>query len=253
MGALEVFHRYMGTGLILIWYLICLVFLYLKEERKPVRVLLLYLPLSVLFLFFNPLFFGLYDRFIGGETSFRILWLLPVSITIAYCVIKILQNLKGNAKAVFAVVSTCLLILTGTLVYRNPLFSVAENADHVPEEVALICDRIIVPGREVMAAFPAEFLLYVRQYTADVCMPYGRENMQGLIYDEFYQMMLGRELSVSQLAEYAKEMKCHYVIFSDSKILTGGRMEDYDYELYGRVGEYLIYRDNTMDFRNTMD
>ena len=105
MGAFEVFQRYTGTGLIMIWYLICLAYLYLKEERKQVRVLFLYLPLLILFLFFNPLFYWIYDRFIGGETSFRMLWLLPVSITIAYCVIRVLQNLKGKARAAFALVS----------------------------------------------------------------------------------------------------------------------------------------------------
>lgn len=252
MGAFEVFHRYMGTGLIMIWYLICLIFLYLKEERKQIRVMILYLPLLVLLLFFNPLFYYFYDRFMGGETSFRVLWLLPVSITIAYSVIKLLIMFEGKKRIGFAAVSAVLILLTGTLVYQNPLFSRADNASHVPWEVAEICDRIKVPGREVMAAFPTEFLLYVRQYTADVCMPYGREHMQGLIYDEFYHMMLKEEYTVSELAKLAKKEGCHYVIFSDSKVLIGS-MEDYDYELFAKVGEYFVYRDNTMDFRNTME
>ena len=252
MGAFQVFHQYMGSGLILIWYLCAVLFLAWKEQRRQVRVLFVYFPLLTLALFFNPLFYKLYDRFMGGETIFRILWLLPVSITISYGVIRICGMLTGKKRVVFAGVSFFMVIVTGTLVYRNPLFSKAENLHHVPSEVVQICDMIKVDGREVMAVFPAEFLLYVRQYSADVCMPYGRESMQGVAFDDFYQYMLGDEISAEVLAWHAKEEGCHYVIFSDRKKIVG-RLEDYEYELFGQVGEYLIYRDPTMDFRNTMD
>ena len=96
MGAFEVFHRYMGTGLIMIWYLICLIFLYLKEERKQMRVMILYLPLLVLLLFFNPLFYYFYDRFMGGETSFRVLWLLPVTVTLAATAADLVRRAEGR-------------------------------------------------------------------------------------------------------------------------------------------------------------
>ena len=110
---------------------------------------------------------------------------------------------------------------------------------------------IRVEGREVVAAFPNEFLLYVRQYSPYICMPYGRENLQGL-QDDFYEYMLRSSLEAGELAAFAKNAGCHYLIFSEQKQLNGS-MEDYEYELIGRVGEYLVFRDNTMNFKNTMD
>lgn len=251
MGAFQIFHDYMGTGLLMIWYLLAVAWLFLKEKRKPVRILFLYLPGMVLLFFFNPLLFALYERVLKSETYFRMLWLLPVSATLGYCIVAFLRELSGKKKLLFGGISVVAIMVTGTLVYQNPLFTKAENRYHVPWEVVEICDRISIDGREVMAAFPEEFLLYVRQYTAAVCMPYGRQNMQDT-YDEFYLLMLRKEIPVSEMAALAKEELCHYVIVSRKKVLVGN-MQDYGYELFGEVGDYLIYRDNTMDFRNTMD
>lgn len=251
MSTFATFQKYMGTGLILIWYFVMLAYLLWKEKRKNVRILFLYLPLLVLLLFFNPIFSSLYDRFMDGATYFRMLWLLPVSCTLAYGIVFMVFSLKERARWIMAGISVALILFTGKLVYQNPLFSRAENIHHVPWEVTEICDEIRVEGREVVAAFPEEFLLYVRQYSAEICMPYGRENMQGQ-FDEFYYFMLKKELPVEQLARYAKGAGCHYVILGEEKVLEGS-MEEYGYELLDQVGAYLVYRDNTKDFRNTMD
>ena len=251
MGAFATFHKYMGTGLILIWYFAMVIYLFGKEKRKNIRILFLYLPMLVLFFFFNPFFYRLYDYFIDGATYFRMLWLLPVSSTLAFGFIHMLHVQQGRRRLLLAGTGVVLIMVTGTLVYRSPLYSKADNLHHVPWEVVEICDEIRVEGREVVAAFPEEFLLYVRQYSAEICMPYSRENMQEK-YDEFFQFMLGQELLVEQLAAFAKEAGCHYVILSKEKKLLG-EMTAYDYELLDQVGEYLVYRDNSQDFRNTME
>lgn len=38
------FREYMGTGLIGIWYVLCLVWLWINEKCRPRRILFLYLP-----------------------------------------------------------------------------------------------------------------------------------------------------------------------------------------------------------------
>ena len=50
------FQNFMGTGLIMGWYLLTLVYLWFTEKDRRRRVLLLYVPLAVLALYFNPLF-----------------------------------------------------------------------------------------------------------------------------------------------------------------------------------------------------
>lgn len=246
MKAFELFHDYMGTGLILIWYLAALIYLFLKEHRRDKRILFVYVPAIVLVLFFNPLFYYVCNRFMDAEIYYRLIWLLPVTVTIAYSVVKICQELQGKMRIRFGILAVILTVISGTLVYSSPIFRRAENAEHVPKEVAQICDMIVLPGREVMAAFPVEMVHFVRQYSAWVRMPYGREVLTGGFSDLEYALRF-REVDVSEVARLAKESECHYVIFSDEKDLNG-RMEDHEYELFGKVGKYLIYRDVTMNY-----
>ena len=51
----EYFRSYMGTGLIVIWFLLSLVYLLVTEKRKPVRILFGYVPVILLLAFLNPL------------------------------------------------------------------------------------------------------------------------------------------------------------------------------------------------------
>ena len=84
MEALKLFQEYMGTGLIMIWFLISLLYLWLTEKRKHIRVMFLYVPLVLLFVFFTPLVAKLVSGLADGEIYYRILWLLPVTPVIAY-------------------------------------------------------------------------------------------------------------------------------------------------------------------------
>lgn len=242
---IEIFQKYMGTGLMLIWFLLALVYLYLREKRKPFRILLIYTPVILLLVFFNPVFYRLFEKLVGNEIYFRLVWLLPVTVVIGYAVVLLCAELRGRAKGLFAVTAIVVLIVSGKLVYSNPLFSKAENSYHVPQAVVDICDAIEVEGREVMAAFPGEFLLYVRQYSPLVCMPYGREVFN--YHDELYEVIMSDEPDVEKLATLAKHKLCHYVILKEGKV-SQTEMEQYSYELFDTIGGYDIYKDNTMYF-----
>ena len=54
MEALKLFQEYMGTGLIMIWFLVSLLYLWVTEKRKYIRILFVYVPLVLLLVFFNP-------------------------------------------------------------------------------------------------------------------------------------------------------------------------------------------------------
>lgn len=248
----EVFQKYMGSGLMLVWFVLALVYLFLHEKHKPLRILFIYTPIIVMLLFFNPLFYRLFQATVGTEIYFRLCWLLPVTIVIAYTIVRIYTTLsdsqKENAskKTGFAITAVLILLISGNPVYNNPLYSPAENSYHVPQAVVDICDAIQVDGREVMSAFPDEFLLYVRQYSPVVCMPYGREAYIGK-YNELNVLLMDDEINVERLAALAKAAGCHYVILEEGKTFLG-HMTDYNYELFDTMYGYEIYRDNSMNF-----
>ena len=92
-----------------------------------------------------------------------------------------------------------------------------------------------------------EMVQYVRQYSAYVCMPYGRE----LIVDTWgyfsmlKQVMTAEKLDVEQMAPLAKEDSCHYIIVASEKEIVGD-MAEYDYELFDSIDGYDIYIDRSV-------
>lgn len=244
---LTLFQEYMGNGLIVGWFLIALIYLLLKEKRKHIRILIAYVPIILLLLFFNPLFAKVLYAFMGDEIYYRILWLIPITVVIAYAAVHLYGTLKGRFRITFACVCGVLLVISGSNIYSNPYFGKAENLYHVPQSVVDICDAIEVEGREVMAVFPSRMLQYVRQYSPVVCMPYGREQTvyRWYVYDELYQVMEAEVVDIPRLAELAKERLCHYIILPEDRKLQGDLL-NYDYILFDTIDGYDIYQDMTI-------
>lgn len=249
----EMYSNYSGTGLILLIYLAALIRLLVCEKRKPVRLLFGYVPVILLLLFFNPLFQKVFYTVVGDEIYYRILWLIPVTMTIAHAAAELFGTLSGRRRAAFAVAAGCLAIVSGSYIYANPFFSKAENPYHVPQSVVDICDAIEVEGREVMAVFPKELVQYVRQYSPVICMPYGREQLveRWMYANPLYLAMEAEVIDAEELAYQAREVTiedrgdpCHYVILPEGKPMEGD-LRDYEYELFATIDGYVIYKDST--------
>lgn len=244
---IELFRNYMGTGLILAWFFAAMVYLFVKEEDKGKRILFLYVPVILLLLFFNPLFIKVIYGFVGEEVYYRVLWLLPVTIVLAYTILRIYGKLQGRQRNIFLWICVFLIFLSGSCIYTDRQFSKADNLYHIPGEVKEVCDAIEVEGREVMAAFPSEMILYVRQYSPLICMPYGREVLvdRWNLGNDLYAVMDAETVDAKELATLAKQYNCHYVILRDDKEMLGD-LEAYDYILFDVIGEYRIYQDTTV-------
>lgn len=252
--ATDLFREYMGTGLIIILYLLSLVYLWVKETRNYIRILFLYVPVILLLLYFNPLFAALLYRLADGEIYYRVLWLLPVTVTIAFAAAGIYSRLPEGRRMVFGLAAAAGIVFSGSYIYSNPYFQKAENLYHVPDSVVHICDAIAVPGREIQAAFPLELVQFVRQYDPTICMPYGREvtvsrwNRWGELPDE----MEKETIDLNRLAPLAKEEGCHYIILPEDKKVTGDPA-DYRWEVFGRTDGYIIYRDTDFSLEVAAD
>lgn len=245
---LSLFREYMGTGLVVILFLLSLLYLFIREKRKPVRILFIYVPLVLLALFFNPLFAGLVYGLADGEIYYRILWLIPITVVIAFTAVSIFEQLSGKRRIGFSLAVAGILVASGSYVYSNPYFRRAENLYHMPDSVVHICDAIAVPGREVRAVFPMELVQYVRQYEPTVCMPYGREmTVERWHYfeNELFDEMEKEEADLSALAPLVREEECHFVILPQEKKINGNPA-DYGWELFGVTDGYVIYRDTAL-------
>ena len=245
--AVVLFREYMGTGLILGFFLVSLIYLFVKEEKKQIRILFIYVPTVLLILFFNPLFESIMNEYLGDEIYYRILWLLPVTLVLAYTILQICVSLKGKKRLVFTVGAALLTVVSGSLIYNNTYFTRAQNLYHVPDSVVHICDAIEIPGREVTAVFPLDMVQYVRQYSPVVCMPYGREILvekwnEWAIQNDLCDVMEADEINAEELGRLAREQSCVYIVLPENKKLTGDLTQS-DYEEFVRTDGYMVYKD----------
>lgn len=245
----EVYKDYAGSGVIVGLYLASILYLYKNEQNKNNRIFLIYMPLVVMVLFFNPLFISFIHALVGDEIYYRFLWLLPMSITLSYVIVKLINKQREHQRKFSLIFILVGLMFSGTFIYKNQLFSIIENEYHMPQSVVDICDYIHVEGREIKGIFPDEMLAYVRQYDATIHMPYGRE----MLIDEWaffhqpllYNLMNEEVYDITQIAPLAKALGCHYLILIDTKEIIGS-MEEFEYIYRINIEGYDIYQDTTI-------
>lgn len=259
------FQNYVGNGFAAVLFALALLYLLFTEKDRTKRIILVYTSIVVVLLFFCPLFAAGVFRYLDAETYYRILWLVPMTVVIAYAGVRLtclVCSADGKAQQrdgqslrapVYAVLRKCVgvaaallvcasIVLTGDYVYDNPYFGPAENRFHVPQTVALVCDAIIVEGREIRAVFPDEMLAYVRQYTGNIRMPYGRETQvaRWAFDNELYDAMNEEVLDCEKITDLAADQGCHYIILHETRKGLEG-FEKTDYHYVETVAGYCIY------------
>jgi len=224
------------------------------EKEKDRRVLLVLMPILVFIMFLFPLFAWAINRYAESEIYYRFLWLLPVTIVIAYVGTKILMYIRGWHRVAAALLLCGIIAVCGDYVYDNEYFSKAENAYHVPEVVVEICDEIEVEGREVRAVFPANLVQYVRQYSPYVCLAFGRDvtvdrwNLTNEMYEIFELGLPNGTTEAALLADACRRNEVHYVIWDSDRDMMGS-LVDYDFTLIKTVGKYDVYIDDKAGLR----
>ena len=126
---LAVFQGFTGSGFLTILYLLTLIYLWVAEKNPTLRAVLVYGASAIQILFFIPLFYYGYQLLDGG-TYYRILWVLPMSITIAYGAVKILGRYPMGS----ILIGIFMIVVCGKYLYSNPNISVAQNAIIFPRK-----------------------------------------------------------------------------------------------------------------------
>ncbi len=247
----EAYHSfllYIADGWHFITFAALFVYLWITEKDKNKRIVLLYISVLVMFIFFFPLTTYLLFSVLGeGETYYRIMWFVPITIIIAYGFVKVVSSQKSRIQQVMlSLIIASLLMVGGDFVYDNEFFQKTQNYYQLPQVVVEICDSIEVEGREVRAVFPKELLEYVRQYSATVHMPYGREMLveRWNNYNELYDVMEGEVIMPNFLVELAREQECHYIILHEGDVSVEAMAEN-KYKRILEVGGYEVYLDET--------
>lgn len=244
MESLVIFKLYTGLKFLVLLFAAAWAYLLLTEKDKNIRLMFVYAPVLILLLFLCPISRkGFVAIGLDGETYYRVLWTIPMGLVTVYGACR----LFGRHKRIGLAVTAALIIFCGDYVYDSPYISKAENLYHIPDEVITICD-MIAPEKEnshVMVVVPEELVYFVRQYDADIKMPYGREMIasQWDYYNKVHYAMEETEVIVMEdLLEATREVYCQYLVFSPKRE-TDSDPADYGLELIGEAEGYRVYKD----------
>ena len=252
MESVVIFKNYVGGRYLFVLFLLALLYLLLTEKNKRRRAMFVYMPISVLLLFFFPITRKVFVRLMGeGDTYYRLLWLVPMGIVTAYGGVKFaawLFEKKGAwARRLSLVAMAMAVIVCGKYVYASQYMSKAENPYHLPQKVIDICD-VIAPqeGEErIWAVFPTDLVYFVRQYDTDIQMLYGREMVEPKWqYAEPVHTIMNHPttIDVEELLKLTRERNCTYLVFPHNKELSEDPA-NFGLELLDTIEGYPIYFD----------
>lgn len=250
LESVVIFKNYMGfheNHFLAAIYLFALLYLWLTEKDKCRRAVFVYAPTLLLLLFFCPLFRKVFVRVLeDSETYYRLLWLLQMSIVSAYGLLRLMGRHRRIGLA-----AVCLMIVAcGDYVYDSEHISRAENVYHLPQEAIDIVDLIEPETGRVTALVPADLIYYVRQYSTDIELPYGREMLISRwdYHNAMYEAMEEAEvIDTPSFVELTRNgnFPCTYVVLKEDRKISEP-LTDYGFSVCGRVGEFVIYRDTTL-------
>lgn len=250
--------KYKGTGFLLVLYVAAVIFLLIKEKDMRKKLLLVYAPLLMIVLILCPIYYRLYMGYLDDAgTYYRMMWLLPISVTIATagCKILVLASDRFGSKGrwISACIFSAILMLCGRFTYAAVESTRAENAYHIPQYVIELCDEMpeYIPGVQIYACVPLEMLFYVRQYNSRICLAYGREAVEPVwgYYNPYYELYeLAEVLDWDAILTMTRDTSLNgsmiptYYVTPEDREMTVEPGECGLVEVK-RAGGYVLYRD----------
>lgn len=238
---------YEGNGRYIVLFLISLVYIFLKRRKEKKIVYFVSVALGTIILVIaNPVAIKFLNEYMGfAEVYWRLFWLLPVLVIIAYAVTDLLKD-KGVIWGGILVCGICVaVILCGSCIYVSTSYKLPENKYKLPAEVIEVSDIILdcSQEQEIKAIVPAELSWCMRQYTGKIKLLYGRDGRPfraGKKRYAIYEQMSAPLPDIEMIVRYAKKNKYNFLVMGNG-IEMKDILSEAGFELVGTVDRYGIY------------
>lgn len=242
------YSQYVGNGKYMLLLYISLIYLYITEQKKNNRALLLHFPLLMIAIIFNPLVVQEIITIMESDVFWRVFWILPITIIIAYAATNsVLFRSEKSEKIVVAVALITVLIIAGKFIYTTSNFTTASNWYKLPPQTIEVCDILEKEcDGEIRAVVPGEFIVSIRQYDANIQMVYGRNGYVNY-YDSTYQdrntlytLMQESTFNVDSISKLMIKFECNYIVINKTTFLPDS-FANYGYHCVASTENYNIY------------
>lgn len=243
--AQNAYELYVANGIIELLLISSLIFLLLVEKRRENIQLVYYFVFLIIIAFCPQIAYVFSNYFIGNDVYWRIFWLLPSCLIIAFAGARVYELLRSRSrKRIFVIALLMIIALGGKFVFNTENFSKTTNLYKLPEEVIEICDMVVLEDEEVKMIVPETIVSYIRQYNPDIKLLYGRSLGKDVQRGKKYKILNQLNSSTPNtktIAKYAKKQECNFIVFKNTSVDIE-KIEKYDYELYGITESYTIFK-----------
>lgn len=247
-----IYKNYGGSSMMTVFVIAAIVYLWITEEKKEIKILFVYLTAVIGALFFFPLFaYVAMHFFLDSQVYYRLLWLVPMGMIVSYAAVKVISQIELKRKRALTGILIALFIMqSGSLVYCNPMVTKTENLYHLPASVISVADVMHVEGRDVKAVVPGEMLQFIRQYDASIHLAYGREALvDGWSNNPLYEAMEKRPIHSFELTDYARQQGVEYIVLRAGTPIVGSKpIEKYQFSYLATVENYDIYINDMVSY-----
>lgn len=253
--AWETYAQYNGMAMHMGLFLTALLFLHVFHKTDTERANAYFLSgyTGVFFLiFFCPLTAKIImDYCIGADVYWRMFWILPIPVVIAYAFAASLRETVRWKRAALITGMALVIMVTGSAVYTSENFTKPQNIYKLPQEAVDVCQIIREDAREngieeKKAIVVNELLSYIRQYDGSIQMPYGRDALKGQKLAnknsrKIFKLMCDPQIDWQNLAKSAEKGAYNYLVYFRDEAVEK-ELQDLGYKRIGEGGGYFVFR-----------
>lgn len=175
----EKFTNYYGDFKYFAVFIVALVLniFFIKKKDKDARKIVVYLPIIILLILFNPIVYMIVKPFAdSGRVYWRFFWLVPLAPTVAYAMVKIVY-IKENKilNYILSGIFVILFFVFGNYMYQIHNFQKVGNIYKCPDDI-FYCIQVMseqeIENKKAM--IPIAVVPWVRQYDANIATVYER-------------------------------------------------------------------------------
>lgn len=223
----------------LLMALLALLFLFILNKHTDISKYILYGSIIIILIVCNPLIGYVIAIFIGKGVYWRVFWMLPIVIMIAYSITWCIQKQDKNKKLAVGIIFTLIIVMCGDYMFSSDNFTIVNNAYKVSDETVAVCNMLLADEEDVRAIVPLSLSIEVRQYDASIKLLFGRKD-----YDKDLKKVVQEIdkdiIDIELIDEYAKKYDCTHVVIKNSSELSESP-EEYDWKCISTIGNYIIY------------
>lgn len=239
-------------------FVLSIIYIFLAEKDKKIKNFFTTYSILIMCIIFNPVAIMIFEKMINFSSIYRIYYMLPLCITIAYAGTKVIVQIKNRKKQyVLLIMIVGYIALVGNSIYNIYTTQKVSTLYKLPDEVIQVatiikedtqteCKRAIVPygmSSQIGQVTSKIELLYTRVVTNEKDK---NGNNAPVDTDDIKNCEPALKLSegdIKYIAELANKSKYNYVVYyKHTPAKDETRFEQYGFELMYQTPNYLIYR-----------